>query len=133
MASAGVNRAITQDGEKYNKLKRPHDLLTSATAQSPPQRETVPQLTPTRAISEAHDDIANEEEPQSKRLRAANEASSPGSTPKLYVQAQDRKRSNRAPLNMDYGMQSMFPGMLDEGDVSDESTDEALAYLRRVR
>lgn len=134
MASPGANLAVTEDGATYNKLRRPDNFIASIT--SPQNEDAVPALVPAdsakRTLDEA--DLNGREgdgEPDSKRARRQDTPSKANSSQKLYdAQARTRKRQ---PLNMDTGMHSMFPGMLDEGEFSDEDTVEALAYLRSVR
>jgi hypothetical protein len=133
MATPGVNMAITEDGASYNKLKRPDDFMTPIAM---PSKEDVPALVPVDSAKRTLDEAEfNDEEAHdghdSKRSRVHDTPTNANSSNKLFV-AQTRARK-RQPLNMETGMHSMFPGMLDEGEFSDEDTVEALAYLRSVR
>ena len=115
MSSSGINRAVTEDGAKYNKLKRPDDFLSFSSAAPPPDeaiKSDIKTESTKRSLEEA--DISDHE---------------------VKEEAIKRPRIQRPPINMDTGMHSMFPGMLDaEAELSDDSTtNEALAYLRGVR
>ncbi|KAH7126688.1 hypothetical protein B0J11DRAFT_432683 [Dendryphion nanum] len=104
--AAGVNLATTKNGEKYNKLKRPDDFIANIAV--PPAKRTYEEVI---IVSDEEQD----DEPPSKRAR------------ETFTRI-------KRPLNMQTGMHSMFPGFLDEDhSSSDETTNEALAYLRSVR
>jgi hypothetical protein len=127
---AGVNQAITENGEKYNKLARPDSFLASLAVKVSTKEDASaasPQLlgSTKRTLDEADiDHETRDETPISKRSRIQNTKRSSSNT---------KKGSNKhQPVTDDYGMHSMFPGMIDENG-SDDETSEALAYLRSVR
>ena len=103
----GSNLAVTQDGSKY-KLTRPDDYVTAPA--------------PKRTMDEANliDSEHSDNEPSSKRAKEHRS---------------DFPKHIERPMNLHYGMRSVFPGLHDddEEDSSDEMTNEALAYLRSVR
>ncbi|KAF2273673.1 uncharacterized protein EI97DRAFT_460862 [Westerdykella ornata] len=118
-----MDRATTEVGEHYHKLKRPDDFLAPTAGPAPRKNDTPPSRpaeTAKRTLEEAgiSDDEADEEPNKRSRLRNG---------PARFGRKGYRLQ------NTDIGMSSMFPGMLDEGDVSDDATSEALAYLRSVR
>jgi hypothetical protein len=124
MSKPGVNAAVTEDGARYNKLKRPDDLYTATAPTKTESTCTTPLLNESskRTLDEADIDDDGDEEP-SKRSRMQN----------LRTAAFDQNRSRVYHPPADNGQQSMFPGLIDDGDVSDDSMNEALAYLRSVR
>lgn len=128
MAAVGPNLAVTRDGARYNKLTRPDDFIAGLAAPNPDIEEapvSAPRKTTEstkRTLDEADNGDGSEGEESRKRTRIARGT----------VNSKSRSKA-RQPLDMDYGMHSMFPGMVDDGDMSDESTNEALAYLRSVR
>jgi hypothetical protein len=130
----GVNTAVTRDGEKYNKLKRPDDFLTAA----PIEKATVKSdPTPSngackRTLDDADITDQDSTEEQAKRPRFIISQDTLGKNGKQNKSQGKGKTIYRA-TNGESSMQSMFPGMIDSGDLSDESTNEALAYLRGVR
>ncbi|OAL57037.1 hypothetical protein IQ07DRAFT_675140 [Pyrenochaeta sp. DS3sAY3a] len=105
MATSGANLAVTKDGGAYNKLRRPDDYLMGTTAPLPPPLPAArgPEKSSKRKWEQ-------EVTPDVKRPRPEN---------KKYGE--------------DTGMRTMLPSFEDEGQSSDESTKEALAYLRSVR
>lgn len=123
MLSTSMNRATTENGEPYNKLKRPDDFLTPNASSAHHNGETTTSRStePAKRTREEADisDGEAEDEPN-KRPRVQNGPIKFG-------------RKSYRPQNTEIGMSSMFPGMLDEGDLSDDATNEALAYLRSVR
>ncbi|KAF2752274.1 hypothetical protein M011DRAFT_482987 [Sporormia fimetaria CBS 119925] len=122
MAPAGVNVTVTDDGATYNKLRRPDDFLTS---QVPPK----PELEfAKRTVDQAGLEDGETQEPP-KRFRRAKKSSTQNGSPKIFDPAQVRVYT----ASEDTGMHSMFPGMLDEAEQSDEETNAAIAYLRSVR
>ncbi|KAF2021695.1 hypothetical protein BU24DRAFT_488068 [Aaosphaeria arxii CBS 175.79] len=119
MSKSGINLAVTQDGSHYNKLKRPDDYFASPPLHPPlcsPTKRTLDQA----EMSDGNDDG----ELTIKRPR--------GDTASHLFKKRNSKPIMRS-MNMDTGMQSMFPGIMDEEGDSDEATLEALAYLRSVR
>jgi hypothetical protein len=128
---AGVNQATTQDGAQYNKLARPDNFLNSLAAKAPAKEDAAvasPQLLDSakRTLDEADiDDETGDETPIPKRSRIQNAS-------KTSSNAKKSHNKHQPPSSDDYGMHSMFPGMIDENG-SDEETSEALAYLRSVR
>jgi hypothetical protein len=131
MSGAGLNMATTQNGEKYNKLKRPDDLLASM----PPPPEVVPALQSStqsakRTLDEAGITAKTNDEHDSKRARAPNGVSRAAGQHAHTLFKAEASNVWR-PFNMQCGMQAMFP--VDDDDMSDESMNEALAYLRSVR
>ncbi|KAH7079245.1 hypothetical protein BKA63DRAFT_531913 [Paraphoma chrysanthemicola] len=110
MAGPGVNLAVTKDGGSYNKLQRPQDYLT-VTAPVPPLEDALPVQTP-------------ESTSQFKRKREPTDG---GSTSKRKRQEQDTSQTDPC------GMRTTLPGLDDEDFASDDSTNDAMAYLRSVR
>ncbi|KAH7078550.1 hypothetical protein FB567DRAFT_572061 [Paraphoma chrysanthemicola] len=110
MAGSGVNLAVTKDGGSYNKLQRPQDYLT-ASAPVPPLEDALPVETP-------------ESTSQFKRKREPTDGSS---TSKRKRQVQDTSQLDSC------GMRTTLPGLDDEDFASDDSTNDAMAYLRSVR
>ncbi|KAJ4358654.1 uncharacterized protein N0V89_003238 [Didymosphaeria variabile] len=127
MSHSGVNMAVTEDGAAYNKLRRPDDYLQSLTAQYPAKSELPPAKRKFEAVATA--DHEDGQAPNTKRSR--EEHASAGATCARAV-AGDKRRVFR-PVK-ENGMQTMFPG-LDDDSASDEddTTRDALAYLRSVR
>jgi hypothetical protein len=110
MAGSGVNLAITKDGGSYNKLQRPQDYLTANTAFPPPKDVSLvdvagPTINP-------------------KRKREQTDGTSKSK----------RKRQEQETVQTDLcGMRTTLPGLDDEDFASDDSTSNAIAYLRSVR
>ncbi|KAJ4286834.1 hypothetical protein N0V90_013086 [Kalmusia sp. IMI 367209] len=126
MSHAGVNMAITQDGEAYNKLRRPDDYLASLKADPPPKSELLLVKRKFEDVDAAA--VDSNQQPAIKRFREERAPKSSASDGKGL--AGDTRRIFR-PIK-ENGMQTMFPG-LDDDDSSDEMTRDALAYLRSVR
>lgn len=105
MATSGANLAVTKDGGAYNKLRRPDDYLMGATAPIPPP------LPAARG-------------PEKSNKRKWEQEVAPGVK---------RPRPENNKYGEDTGMRTILPSFEDEGHSSDESTNEALAYLRNVR
>lgn len=129
MSPSGGNLAVTTDGGSYNKLRRPDDFLASLTSKPPPRDRPISATSPPDSNKRKHEeadisDAAPEEEPCSKRPREDR-------TPKAVRPLAANNRRMFRPIR-ENGMQSMFPGM-DEDNLSDDDTAEALAYLRGVR
>ena len=134
MSRPGVNLAVTSDGGAYNKLRRPDDLVAGLTSQALNEEGSVPAM-PSAANSYKRKigaaditDSDSDGEPERKRSKEERVFEASHATAKPI--AADPRRVKR-PVR-DCGMQSMFPG-LDEEESSDETTMEALAYLRSVR
>ena len=134
MSLSGVNLAVTQNGEQYNRLRRPDDFLSTMPAPSSSQDALRPSLPLPMVAKRALDTTdTNDENAKDARLRKRTRPNE--------EQAEDGRHSAPRPANVNrpfnpiYGMQSMFPGIMedDDNDLSDESTNEALAYLRSVR
>jgi hypothetical protein len=129
-----VNATITSHGARYNKLKRPDDFLTATTLANEgtesnftPPTATIKRTLDDADLSDDEDDVIEE---LHKRPRLQNFQ---GNARKQNTgNGQGRSKGHR-PTTGENGMQSMFPGMIDDGNISDESTNEALAYLRGVR
>lgn len=124
MAGPGINLATTRDGEAYNKLQRPpQDYLAS----------TAPPLPPSKPLQvDAYSSLSNKRKrdafltPGQKRSRLA-QAKADGTNSLRRGAGRERVR------NADCGMQVTLPGLDDEGLFSDDSTGDAIAYLRTVR
>lgn len=114
MSTSGVNLAITKDGETYNKLSRPDDYLAS-TQLPPPSGSAVP------AISGSKRKHEHESASETKRAKTGLNAS----RSKVRGRANDEFREP--------GVRSVLPGLEGEEHLTDESIDEAVAYLRSVR
>lgn len=112
MSASGVNLAVTKDGGTYNKLSRPDDYLVST--QPPPPSASA-------AISGSKRKQEHESASETKRARTDRNTS----------RSKTRGRTNdqfREP-----GARSVLPGLEGEEQLTDESIDEAVAYLRSVR
>jgi hypothetical protein len=124
---AGINLAVTQDGETYNKLQRPGDYLTATTAPRPP-RPLRPPIADTSVAASASK--RKYEQPDSasqrKRARPATRPATESTLPGPYA---NRKRSR----DIDCGMRTMLPCSDEEEALSDVSLGDALSYLRSVR
>jgi len=125
MVGPGINLATTRDGEAYNKLQRPpQDYLTS----------TAPTLPPTKPLPASASSVPSNkrkryntyETPGQKRSRIA-QAKADGTSSLLRGAGGERAR------DADCGMKITLPGLDDEGFSSDDSTGDAIAYLRTVR
>ncbi|KAH7381668.1 hypothetical protein BKA66DRAFT_570794 [Pyrenochaeta sp. MPI-SDFR-AT-0127] len=112
MATTNLNFAVTKDGETYNKLQRPDDYLTSPTSHPPPRIATT--------FLPGH---------QNKRKRGQNDASGN----KRMKEEHNLSRPNNGGPVRECGMRAMLPGVDDDEQHSDNSTNEAIAYLRSVR
>lgn len=127
MSQPGGNLAVTEDGAAYNKLRRPDDYLESLTARPPPKSELPPAKRKFEAVATAN--FEDDQEPHSKRSREQNAPSTATISGRALS---DARRAMRA--EKENGMQTMFPGLDDDSasDV-DDTTRDALAYLRSVR
>lgn len=112
MASRGVNSAVTKDGETYNKLQRPEDYLIPTTSRPQPIVAASPLATHPSKRKRGQDAATG-----SKRVRAEHGVAQPN----IW-----------GPVG-ECGMRTMLPGVDDDEQLSDDSTREALAYLRSVR
>lgn len=113
---SGVNLAVTKDGGTYNKLSRPDDYLVS-TQHPPPSGSTVP----ASAISGSKRKHEHESALETKRAKTDRNTS----RPKTRGRVNDQLREP--------GVRSVLPGLEGEDQLTDESIDEAVAYLRSVR
>jgi hypothetical protein len=112
MAQSGVNLAVTEDGAAYNKLRRPDDYLQSLTTQHPPRPRS--------------------ELPPAKRKFEA--VAAPGAGGDVQPNTKRSKEEHLPKRVKENGMQTMFPGLDDDSaSDADDSTRDALAYLRSVR
>jgi hypothetical protein len=119
MASYGSNLAVTKDGETYNKLQRPDDYHLSTNVSLPPLDPIYPSATrPSKRKRDHHAATG------SKRHRGDGSSMHPSD-------GKDRSRVS-GPVG-DCGMRTFLPGLDDQEQLSDDSTSEALAYLRSVR
>ncbi|KAL1613207.1 hypothetical protein SLS60_001439 [Paraconiothyrium brasiliense] len=126
MSHSGVNLAVTEDGAAYNKLRRPDDYLQSLTAQYPAKSELPPAKRKFEAVAIAD----HEDAPNTKRSR--EEHAPKKSATSASAVAGDTRRVFR-PVK-ENGMQTMFPGLDDDyASDEDDTTRDALAYLRSVR
>ncbi|EOA81251.1 hypothetical protein ACJQWK_11090 [Exserohilum turcicum] len=115
MAASGSNLAVTKDGEAYNKLSRPDGYLTST---QPPLPSA---LAPSPAVASSKRKYEQENASETKRARI--DRNGPRSKGQLRAHEQFREP----------GVRSALPGLDGEEQLSDESIDEAVAYLRSVR
>ncbi|EUC41263.1 hypothetical protein COCMIDRAFT_106589 [Bipolaris oryzae ATCC 44560] len=113
MAASGVNLAVTKDGGSYNKLSRPNDYLLSP--QPPPPSAS--------ALATPGSKRKHEQENASETKRAK--------TDRNNSRAKGKSRANE-PFR-EPGVRSVLPGLEGEEHLTDESIDEAVAYLRSVR
>lgn len=112
MASSGLNSAVTKDGEVYNKLQRPDDYLDAATCRPPPLA------------------TANPPAPYSSKRKRGQVAASGRKRTRagvIFV------RTNAGHTTEEGGMRTVLSAGSEEEQLSDDSTSEALAYLRSVR
>ncbi|EUC28136.1 hypothetical protein COCCADRAFT_109955 [Bipolaris zeicola 26-R-13] len=116
MAASGANLAVTKDGETYNKLSRPDDYLISAQP-PPPSASGVP------ALAIPGSKRKHEQENASDTKRAKTDRNNSRAKGKLRTNEQFREP----------GVRSVLPGLEGEEHLTDESIDEAVAYLRSVR
>lgn len=143
MSNSGANRAITEDGAVYNKLRRPDDYLHSLTAPPPP---------PTKRKFDAVE-IEGDQDSEESNNKRSREGFDPGreSNARADTKGQPREgNANKARANpqaslagdtrrisrpvRENGMQTMFPGLDDDSaSDADDTTRDALAYLRSVR
>jgi len=118
----------SEDGEAYNKLRRPDDFVTALTAESPPALPPTlpPAVSSTKRKRENADssEVGKKDKDSSKRFKKEQSGTTAGSFTGNRRRVPGQVKEN--------GMQTMFPG-LDENDSVDESTSDALAYLRSVR
>ncbi|CAO2657671.1 Nn.00g037970.m01.CDS01 [Neocucurbitaria sp. VM-36] len=113
MASSGFNLAVTKDGGAYNKLQRPDDyLLPTTVSHLPPLGAVVPPTAYSGKRKRGQDAA-----PGSKRARADASFA----------------RTIAGATVKECGMRPMLPGGNEDEQLSDDSTNEALAYLRGVR
>jgi hypothetical protein len=116
MAASGTNLAITKDGETYNKLSRPDDYLIST--QSP---------LPTASVASA---------PAIPGNKRKHEQESASETKRAKTDRNTSRSKNRTRAHEQFrepGVRSVLPGLEGEEQLTDESIDEAVAYLRSVR
>jgi len=116
---ASGNLAVTKDGQAYNKLQRPDNYLDPATPLPP----SLPAATPPTTHSSKRK-LGKDATPGNKRFKANGDRAYP---------AYDRTRLGASGPPNDCGMRTMLPGLDDEEQLSDDSMNEALAYLRGVR
>lgn len=116
MAGPRANLAVTKDGETYNKLQRPDNFLEKPAALVP-ANERKRERTATGSAS------------SNKRSKMQHSESTANSS-----QSSSDKHQNRSagPIS-ECGMRMTLPIDEAEGEYSDDSTGEALAYLRSVR
>ncbi|OCL08562.1 hypothetical protein AOQ84DRAFT_388759, partial [Glonium stellatum] len=141
------NTATTQGGASYNKLARPDELTSIPNTQH--ETSAIP---PPHSIKRKLDDVepptaSSDSEPYTKRTRPDNLSAlqelDGASTPSSRSSGLEVKRSGNnskpqhqliRPLDPTFGQRRQLPGLdEDEGEFSDDSTNEALAYLRNVR
>ncbi|KAF2820009.1 hypothetical protein CC86DRAFT_471661 [Ophiobolus disseminans] len=118
MVGPGINLATTKDGEMYNKLQRPSQTYLASTA---------PPLPPTKPLAASLSPSTT-----TKRKRECLDTSLGHKRSRL----EERKAGmdvNRILRGKDCGMQTTLPSLDDEEHSSDDSTCEAMAYLRSVR
>ncbi|EMD90103.1 hypothetical protein COCC4DRAFT_184879 [Bipolaris maydis ATCC 48331] len=113
MATSGVNLAVTKDGESYNKLSRPDGYLLPT---QPPPPFTSALVTP--GSKRKH-----EQENASETKRAKTDRNNSRTKGKSRANEQFREP----------GVRSVLPGLEGEEHLTDESIDEAVAYLQSVR
>ena len=143
MSHSGTNLAVTEDGAAYNKLRRPDDYLQSLTAAPPPHAKRKFEAVGTGSEQDA-------DEPNNKRSREAIEpirksharigaSERPGEEDTANGASANSRESvtgsrNRIRPAKENGMQTMFPGLDDDSaSDADDTTRDALAYLRSVR
>lgn len=108
MATPGMNFAVTKDGGVYNKLQRPDDYLVPTASRLPPLAAP----------------------PYSGKRKRGGQGDTPkkcARTDAIFV------RTNIGATDKGCGMRTGLPGGSEEEQLSDDSTSEALAYIRSVR
>jgi hypothetical protein len=120
MAASRVNLAVTKDGEAYNKLQRPDDYLISV----PPDQRPSTTASPS-TLHTGKRKCDQNDEPGSKRARAERNI-----TQKL-THNKGRSRTQDSASELD--ARTVLPVLDGEGQLSDDDTNEAQAYLRSVR
>ena len=144
MSHSGVNKATTEDGATYNKLRRPDDYLHSLTAPPPPptkrkfdavEVEGEQEIeAPNNKRSREGLDSSREAKPQAganETARGGNANNAARANPRAPIVGDMRRVARPAKEN---GMHTMFPGLDDDSaSDADDTTRDALAYLRSVR
>ncbi|USP82659.1 histidyl-trna synthetase [Curvularia clavata] len=113
---SGLNLAVTKDGETYNKLSRPDDYLVSA--QHPPLFVSAVSASAISGSKRKHEYESAFETKRAKTDRKTSRS-------KIRGRVNDQFREP--------GVRSVLPGLEGEEQLTDESIDEAVAYLRSVR
>lgn len=123
MAGSGINQAVTKDGDTYNKLQRPKDYLTTSTVPPRPCKGPLSDNTLAGKRKREQADASS----QHKRTRVEQCAGH-----KELERGSDK--SNKRSRVREGGLVAALPGLDDDEEhVSDDSRDNALAYLRSVR
>ncbi|KAF2202188.1 hypothetical protein GQ43DRAFT_439929 [Delitschia confertaspora ATCC 74209] len=143
MPSTGVNLAVTTDGDRYNKLARP-DVFSTAPVpeEKAPSVDTLKRKLTTYATVP---DTIIDDGPDQKRWKINEKWKHDRfQQPEIFQESDTFRRSRRAIFdptdptavrrtwNEDFGKHEAFPG-IDDDSYSDETTGEAMAYLRGVR
>ena len=123
MPPSGVNLAVTADGEPYNKLRRPDQLLSSLDP-SPTPKEATPNAPPTAGLD--------------KRKRDDDDTQGPGRSQGAYIKRPRVPSSSKNAGKAGKSRKPMkAPGRLpvSDGECSsdDEITIQARAFLRNAR
>ncbi|KAF2488970.1 hypothetical protein BU16DRAFT_545104 [Lophium mytilinum] len=141
-ASKGQNLAVTKDGARYNKLTRPDDLcdpIPKPASAAPPMdsaKRKLDELNPTHGYAD--------EEPHSKRARPSEPppqeeydlAAASFDQREAIINTRKSTKPKLGARNEKYGQaQGIGQGLddLDDGNATDNSTREAMQYLRSVR
>lgn len=121
MAGHRANLAVTKDGETYNKLQRPDNILDEL----PSADNTTERKRERTAIDRSLSGPTS----GNKRVKTQHV-----DLPTGAFQSQDERRQNRnvGPLG-ECGMRMTLPIDEEEAQYSDDSLGEALSYLRSVR
>ncbi|KAH6620156.1 hypothetical protein C7974DRAFT_399013 [Boeremia exigua] len=121
MAGPRANLAVTKDGEPYNRLQRPDNLLH--------EHAPMNKATERKRERAAVDRPMTRPTSANKRAKMNHPESTANSSPLLS----DSYRNRSAATVAECGMRFTLPIEEDQAQDSDDSLGEALAYLRSVR
>lgn len=127
MAGSGVNFAITKDGGAYNKLSRPEYLVSASVPPPPKKQKLSSDFLPMGANKRKQEQEQERQDTEDKRTKLETYVS------EKNVQHGLNNATAHPMRDLECGMRTVLPGLNNEGDDSEESVADALAYLRSVR